>query len=379
VIALIVATRPQPKADADALATVDQIDVAVMPVRRETVALSASGQGTVSPKREIDLVSQVSGKINWVAPGIDDGAFFKAGAALIRIDPRDYEAALSTASARVASAQRIMAEEEGRALQAKREWRDLGSDSANELFLRRPQLAAARSELDAAKAEMEIARVNVERTAIAAPFDGRISKLQVDVGQYVTVGTPLAAIYDTSAAEVRIPLTDKQLATLQLPLGRASGSGPAVTIVATVGGRQHQWKGAVTRTDASVDTQSRMYYAIAEVSNPFGTEEQAAPVPLMPGLFVTAEIEGRQLQDVIVLPREALVRRHLVYVLDDDNRVRFEEADVLAKSETHVWLRTDVPDGTPIVLNKHALLPEGTQVTPVPVPAETDLAGGGDE
>lgn len=376
---MIVATRPRPQADTEALEAVEQIDVRVMPARRETVALAASGQGTVSPKREIDLVSQVSGKIDWVAPGIDDGAFFKAGEVLIRIDKRDYEAALSTAKSRVASAQQVLAEEEGRARQARREWRDLGTDTANALFLREPQLAAARSELEAARAALQIARVNVERTAVAAPFNGRISKLEVDVGQYVTVGTPVAAIYDTSAAEVRIPLTDRQLATLQLPLGRAAGSGPAVTITATVGGRQHEWRGAITRTDASVDTQSRMYYAIAEISNPFGTEEQAAPVPLMPGLFVTAEIEGRQMQDVIVLPREALVRRHLVYTLDDDNRVRFEEVEVLAKNEASVWLRTDVPDGTLIVLNKHALLAAGIQVVPAAEPAEADLAGGGTE
>ncbi len=325
------------------------------------------------------MVQSYSVCVCWVAPGMDDGAFFKAGAALIRIDKRDYEAALRAAAARVASAQRILAEEEGRARQAKREWRDLGSDSANELFLREPQLTAARSEVDAARAELEIARVNVERTTIAAPFDGRISKLNVDIGQYVTVGTPLADIYDTGAAEVRIPLTDNQLATLQLPLGRASAGGPAVTIFATVAGRQHEWRGTITRTDASVDTQSRMYYAIAEVSDPFGTEEKAAAVPLMPGLFVTAEIEGRQLHDVLVLPREALVRRHLLYVLDDENRVRFEEVDVLAKSETQVWLRTEIPDGTPIVLTKHALLPAGTEVTPVPVPKPADLAEGSKE
>jgi multidrug efflux pump subunit AcrA (membrane-fusion protein) len=99
----------------------------------------------------------------------------------------------------------------------------------------------------------------------------------------------------------------------------------------------------------------------------------------MPGLFVTAEIEGRQMQDVIVLPREALVRRHLVYTLDDDNRVRFEEVEVLAKNEASVWLRTDVPDGTLIVLNKHALLAAGIQVVPAAEPAEADLAGGGTE
>lgn len=378
-IALIAVTRPHPEADQAALEEVEQIDVVVRPARRDVVSLSANGQGTVSPKREIDLVAQVSGSVVWVAPGIDDGAFFRAGAPLIRVDQRDYTAALSSAKARLAAASRTLAEEQGRARQAKREWRDLGNDTANALFLREPQLAAASAELEAAQAALQLARVNLERTSIAAPFDGRISKLHVDLGQFVVAGVPVASIYDTSAAEVRIPLTDKQLAILQLPLGRASGPGPEVHITADVAGRSYHWQGSITRTDASVDTQSRMYFAIAEVKDPFGSESQAAEVPLMPGLFVSASIAGRELNDVIELPRDALVRRSMIYVLDDDKRVRATDVEVLKKSDSSVWLRADIDDGTPIVLTKHALLSVGTQVEPVPEqaasPAGTPPAG----
>lgn len=327
--------------------------------------LSASGQGSVSPKRAIDLVAQVHGSVMWVAAEIDDGAFFKSGAPLIQIDRQDYEAARSTAEARVAAAKRALAEEQGRARQAKREWRDLGSEKANQLFLRTPQLAQAESELDAAEADLRLAGINLDRTTISAPFDGRISKLHVDVGQYVTAGTPVASIYDTSAAEVRIPLTDRQLAILQLPLGRASNEGPEVRISARVAGQDHQWSGSITRTDASVDTQSRMYYAIAEVKNPFGSDTEAVEVPLMPGLFVTAEIAGRKLDGVLKLPRAALVRREMIYVLDGENRVQARDVEVLKKSENTVWLRSDVEEGALIVLNKHALLSTGTQVDPL--------------
>lgn len=315
-----------------------------------------------------------------MASEIDDGAFFKTGAHIIQIDKRDYEAALSTANARVSAARRALAEEQGRARQAKREWRDLGSSSANELFLREPQLAEARSELSAAEATAQLAAVNLERTSIVAPFDGRIDKLHVDLGQYVSAGTRIADIYDTSAAEIRIPLTDRQLAILELPLGRSASSGPEVTITAQVAGQQHTWQGFITRTDATVDTHSRMYHAIAEVLHPFGTDESSVELPLMPGLFVTVEIDGKTINDVIVLPREALVKRRLIYVLDDENKILAEEVEVLRKSDSYVWLRTDIADGAQIVLEKHALLSVGTQVQPMPEPpseqAESNMTQG---
>ncbi len=380
VIALIATTKPSPEADSNELATIKQIEVITRPARREAVSLTASGQGTVAPKREIDLVAQVSGSVVWVAPQIDDGAFFKTGAHIIQIDKRDYEAALSIANARVSAARRALAEEQGRARQAKREWRDLGNDKANDLFLREPQLAEARSELSAAEAAARLAAVNLQRTSILAPFDGRINKLHVDLGQYVAAGTPVADIYDTSAAEIRIPLTDKQLAILELPLGRTAATGPEVTITAQVAGQEHHWQGFITRTDATVDTHSRMYHAIAEVKHPFGSEGTAVELPLMPGLFVTVEIVGKTLSDVIVLPRQALVRRRLIYVLDDENRIVAEEAEVLRKSDSHVWLRTAIADGTQIVLEKHALLSVGTQVQPMPEPipvqGEANIAQG---
>ncbi len=192
-----------------------------------------------------------------------------------------------------------------------------------------------------------------------------MEKLHVDLGQYVTAGTPVASVYDTSAVEVRIPLTDRQLAILQLPLGRSAARGPAVDITATVAGQAHSWSGFITRTDASVDTRSRMYYAIAEVENPFGTDEAPVHLPLMPGLFVTAEIAGKTLDDLIVLPRGALVRRGIIYTLDEENRVQSEAVEVLKKSDHAVWLRAAVADGVPIVLEKHALLSPGTRVDPV--------------
>ena len=375
VIGLIFVTKPEPTADEDLLAEAPRPRVLVKPARREVVTLSASSQGTVTPKREIELVAQVAGKIIAVEPQFEEGAFFDIGSLLIEIDDRDYQAAYQGARARVAQAERVLAEEEGRASQAKREWSNLGDIKANALFLRKPQLVEATASLASAEAQLEIAELNLERASIRAPFNGRISEIRVDLGQYVTIGTPLVKIYDIATAEIRLPLTDRQLAVLDLPLGLTSDDGPQVKLSAAIAGRTYHWEGVITRTDASIDTQSRMYYAIAEVDTPFGVEQgnQKTPqMPLMPGLFVSAEIAGKNLEDVLVLPRDSLVRREYIYALDENDAITVYPVTVLKKDLEQVWLQADIKEETPIVLEKHALLSPDTVVEPVREMAHSD-------
>lgn len=355
---------PTPTPDENKLAEPPITEVKVALATRREVSLSASSQGTVEPKRSIDLVAQVSGEIIAVKPGFESGAFFKKDSVLIEIDPRDYEAAFLNAKARLSQAQRVLAEEEGLSNQAQREWRDLGNDKANDLFLRKPQLAEAKAARQAAQASLQIAELNLERTLIRAPFDGRVSSTLVNLGQYVTQGTPVATVYDIAAAEVRLPLSDLQLSLLDLPIGfESTDAEPEVLLSATIAGRQHQWKGVVKRTDASVDRSSRMYYAIVEIPTPFVVSEKSR-MPLMPGLFVTAEIAGKRLDDVIELPGDALVQRSYIYTLDQYDTVVMTKANVLKKEIDKVWIQADIPEETRIVLDKHAFISPGTTVSP---------------
>ncbi|MFT5481651.1 MAG: RND family efflux transporter MFP subunit [Halieaceae bacterium] len=375
VIGLISVSKPEPSADQDQLGEVPRPKVLVIPARREVVTLSAFSQGSVTPKREIELVSQVAGTIIAVEQQFEEGAFFDTGSLLIEIDDRDYQAAYQGAWARVAQAERVLAEEEGRASQAEREWRDLGASKANDLFLRKPQLIEATANLASVEAQLQTAELNLERTRIRAPFNGRINETRVDLGQYVTIGTPLAKVYDIATAEVRLPLSDRQLAMLDIPLGLTAEDGPGVKLSATIAGRTHQWQGLITRTEASIDTQSRLYYAIVEVDKPFRVEagnQENSQAPLMPGLFVSAEIAGKNIEGVLVLPRESLVRREYIYTLDDSDTITVHPVTVLKKDLDQVWLQADIEEATLIVIEKHALLSPGTAVDPV-----TEVAGSG--
>lgn len=349
---------PQPPPGDPAL-----VQVEVTPLQPQPTALAVTVSGTVTPKREITVIAQVSGEVTAVGSGFVDGGFFASDEELMRIDDADYQAALLQAQARVAEAQQAVAEEQGLGRQAQREWRDLGDESANELFMRKPQLAAAKARLASAQAELNVAQLNLERTHIHVPYAGRVKETLVDLGQYVSAGTALATVYDSAIVEVRLPLTEQQASLIDLPFAtpHTETSKPEVTITGTVAGQTHQWTGHLVRTQAFVDADTRMYTAVVEVADPF-----AQTVPLLPGLFVEARIDGRSLEGVSVLPRRALFKRDKLLTLDDDNAIVESSVSVLHKSDEHIWVRSDLPGNTLVSLEKQSLTPVGVAVDPRP-------------
>ena len=86
---------------------------------------------------------------------------------------------------------------------ARREWAELGRGDPNALTLRQPQLEEARAAVAAAEAALDRARRDIDRAAITAPYAGRVQSKDVDIGQFVTKGTPVARIYAVDSAEIR--------------------------------------------------------------------------------------------------------------------------------------------------------------------------------
>lgn len=351
---------PQPPAQRE-LPTVDVITVE--PASRE---LTVTTQGTVRPLREIDLVNRVAGRVESVAPEFAEGGFFRSGDLLLKIEEVDYRFAIARAESQLAAARQRVAEEQGRAQQARREWRDLGSPEANALFLREPQLASARSALAAAEADLAAARLDLDRTRIVAPFNGRVSEKLADEGQYLPPGSRVARVYATDTALVRLPLTDRQVALLDLPLYYRSEEDeadpvPAVLLTATFGNRDWQWQGRVVRTDAHIDENSRMIYAVAEVADPFARKPGSERPPLAPGMFVTATIAGRPLAAVTELPRSALRRNDQVMLVDGRRRVAVREVRLLRSADGRVWVQ-GLQRGERVIVREPTVLVAGMEV-----------------
>jgi RND family efflux transporter MFP subunit len=364
VIFALITMKPKPEPQPSPVTVL--LDVTVVAIETKTKRVEVLSQGTVMPRREVDLVSQVSGNVVFVAEDFVDGGFVSPNSVLVQIDKRDYQLALIRSEASVAEAEQKLAFEKGRSRQAKREWKELGDKDANELFLRKPQLKATEAQLLSAQADRDQAKLNLERTLLSIPFAGRIRETMVNLGQYVSKGSPIARVYDSAIVEIRLPLTDRQLALVNIPVQQSTlKSFPEVEIRATLAGRDLVWPGHIVRSDASVDTQSRFYYVVAEVDNNAlnGSGENSLP-PLMVGLFVESKIAGRELLNVLELPKNAVFNRNRLFTVDANNVIHEHVINVVQMSGDSVWVQGDFMAGEQVVLDKQILLSAGMVVTP---------------
>ncbi|MCB1057564.1 MAG: efflux RND transporter periplasmic adaptor subunit, partial [Acidobacteria bacterium] len=319
-------------------------------VTPRTVALDVHAQGTVRPRTETTLVAEVAAKVVDLSPAFARGGFFEPGEVLVRLDPRSFELAVTGARAEVARAQVALERELAEAELAAAEWRDLGKAGAPPpLVAHEPQTAQARAAVAAAQASLERAQLDLDRATVRAPYAGRVRDKQADLGQFVTPGQPLGRIYAVDYAEVELPVPDAQLAFLDLPLAfrgeGATGRGPEVTLSAVFAGAAHTWPGRIVRTGGEIDAKSRMVGLVARVDDPYGRHEDPDRPPLAVGLFVEATIAGREVPDVVVLPRVAMRGDDRVLVLDGGDRLRYRPVEVLRRQGEEVLVAKGLSAG----------------------------------
>jgi RND family efflux transporter MFP subunit len=320
-------------------------------VRSEQVKISVTTQGEVRAKTDVSLVPQVSGRIVDVSASFAEGGRFKANETLIKIEDSDYRLAVTSAEARLAEAAVRLEQELADARIKSKQWEEWVHDGEpTPLALNKPQVAEAQAKLRAAEADLDNARLNLGRTNITVPFDGRVLERNIGVGQFVSGATTLGRVFATNTVEIRLPLTDSQLGELALPIGFVAqeGKAPHVNLKANIGGTDRIWKGRIARVNASVDSQSRLVYAIAEVEDPYG-EAADRGMPLAVGLFVSADIEGVVPHDALVMPRNALRGEDKVYVINDANKLEIRTVDLLSTSVDRIVVMSGVSAGEKVV------------------------------
>lgn len=326
--------------------------VETMPARVSQENFTVTSQGTVRPRTRTSIVSEVSGMLVELNDDFVAGGFFEAGEMLARIDPSDYEAALLQAEAELASAQATLADEKARSEQARRDWQRLHSNEGepNDLVLRLPQLQGARAAVQAAEAAVMRARRNLERTRIRLPYDGLVTERQVDLGQYVSPGSTLGVAFAVDIAEVRLPLSDRDTAYLDLPEpGRPGQTGPTVTLAAEVDGTPATWQGRIVRTEGVVDESTRLTYAVARVTDPYGLLGERRGTPLQMGTFVNARIEGESSAGLISLPRTTVHAGDRVYVANAEDKLEIRDVAVIRSTPEKVYVADSLEAGERIV------------------------------
>ncbi|MEE4296649.1 MAG: efflux RND transporter periplasmic adaptor subunit [Wenzhouxiangella sp.] len=372
VVVMLARNRPAPP---EREPTVTAMLVDVINPEKSDGFFTVSTQGTVTPQTETTVAAEVSGRLVRVADNFTAGGFFRAGEVLAEIDPSDYQAAVLQAEAELASARSRLADERARSEQARKDWQRLhGADrEPGELVLRLPQVAGAEASVQAAEAAVLRARRNLERTRISLPFDGLVRTRQANLGQFVNTGTPLAVVFAVGVAEVRLPLSQQDLAFLDLPTPAKSVEQASVPVMLTgqVDGQEAQWEARIVRTEGVVDRATRLVHAVAEIPDPYGLIELNREVPLPMGTFVDAEIQGRTSAGLIRLPRAALRNGDTVYLADADNELEVRSVQVLRTTPERAYvLNSLTPEDRVITTAIQAPIPG----LPVQVRGEAPIA-----
>ena len=366
----LLATAPSPQqVEPEQVSTAIRVDT----VDIEDVRLSVRSQGSVTPRTESSLIPEVSGRVDWVSPNLVPGGYFEEGEVLLKLDARDLRASLERSRASLARAE-AEAEHAGFEMErlAKLVKQNLTSQASLESAIRAKRVS------DAATIEARVAMQQAERdllrTELKAPYSGLVRSKTVDVGQFVSRGAPVATIYADDSVEVRVPLADSQLAFLDLPLGVRGELPPEyqadVTLSTHYGGDYYEWQGKLVRTEAEIDTRTRMVHAVVRVEDS-QTEDSQPALPV--GLFVNASISGRLAEQVVVLPRAALRNQTQVLVVDPESRLRYRNVELLRFEEDNVIISKGLKAGEQVNLSPIQTVIDGMRVRPL---NQTELSQG---
>jgi RND family efflux transporter MFP subunit len=409
VIALAGSRQELPRSESGELAVpVDVVRVEAEPIRQKVI-----GYGTARPERIWTAVAEVGGRVVEVAPDLESGARVEQGDWLLKIDPTDYRLRIRQRTAELKQARaefeqvqqgvrsdRNSLELQQALLEVRKEdverLRQLqGSSAASQsefdqaqaaylnqalsvetlqrtLALSDAKLEAARAAIELAEARLQEAERDLERTTIAAPFDGLLVDAELQTGQYLSPGQTLFELHDNDVFEVEAQFSLAQLAQLVLvgqPVETSASTPPikpnkfldqlSATVTVRSGDVDVSFDGVPIRVTAAVDRQTRTLGVIVEVDSPARLGPGAA-VALRSGAYCEVALFRKQPVDQIALPRTA-IREGSVFVVDSDDRL----------SRRAVTIRGGVDDrrlvdglrpGERVVLNPPADAAEGLLV-----------------
>lgn len=300
--------------------------VEVLPLAVTSERFRIRSQGTVRPRTQTVVSAEVSGSIVSISPKFIAGGIFQKNEVLMRIDPTNYTVTVDKADALVKQ-------------------RQIEFDGAKKLrsqgYRAEAELASAAAALASAQAELVSARRDLERTYIRLPYEGLVLSKDSDIGQFVNPGTTLGVTFATDYAEVRLPLTDQDLAFVDLPDGAeitqtGKADGPVVTLTAVQKGQSVHWDAQIVRSEGIVDERSRVTYAVAQVEDPYQLHGDGIPLPI--GTFVAAVIKSSSALDVIRIPRTALRGSDQVLIVDEDNTIEIRTVEVVRADATNAYV-----------------------------------------
>jgi RND family efflux transporter MFP subunit len=376
----------------------------------------AIGYGTSRPTKTWRAIAEVRGRITEIKAELKSGAFLGKGEHVITIDPQEYELVITQLEAEIAELEASLAELEirktndGLSLEIEKASLDLAQSDLdrvrnlmdrevaaatelrdeervvlaqrqkvqsieNSLALVPTQRNAVDASLRVRRSKLQQARLDLNKTKIEAPFACRIGDVSIESGQYVAMGELLFTADGTAATEIEVqtPIhharnlirsdTDRPLElTPDLETIRELIRIDAEVRV-TAGEFVARWDARFDRIRERLDQDTRTVPIVVVVDKPYEKAIPGKRPPLFRDVFCEVELWGKSISNRVVVPRTALHGKKL-FVIDDENRLRGREVDVLFEQDEFAVIAGGVESGERIIVSDPSPAIEGMLVRP---------------
>lgn len=211
------------------------VEVRIEAVEARDLVASVTASGQVQPQTKVDISSDITGKITQLA--VREGQMVSKGQFLVQIDPEQAQAMVDRATASLASARAQAAQARANMIQAERSYErtsairqqnaQLVSDEQIEQLrtqvdVNRAMLESAQFQTQQAEAQLKDARTALGKTTLYAPMAGRITRLNVEMGETAIMGTlnkdaaTLLTISDMTVLETRVKVDETDVARISV-------------------------------------------------------------------------------------------------------------------------------------------------------------------
>ncbi len=315
--------------------------------------------GTVHGHRRLIVQPEINGRVVKLNPRVVIGETLNKGAALLQIDPRDYQVAVDEQRAFLAKAEFDLKVELGNQVVAKREWKLLNPSAgevnalSRQLALRRPHLKEKRIALVAAKSRLRKAQLNLQRTILRAPFNALVLNESVEMSQLINTQSSVATLVGTDEFRVKVSVPIRQLEWIAFP-GAGHPRGAPVRVIRERGsGEPVVRHGTVVELLGDVTQNGRMAQVLVSIADPLELEKPArVRRPLLLGEYVRVEIEGPELHDVLVVPRDVIREGTRVWIKNAENQLEVRPVEVVLSRKDTVLISQGLRDGEEVITSQ---------------------------
>lgn len=366
--------------------------VSVVDAEPASITTSVDSFGEVIAATSLEIRANVAGELVFVSPNLRPGGQVEEGEVLARIDPFDYELAVSNAQNDLADARLALREAEQQQdnlretvefvraqydvavadLERARALAESGSITNQEVGARELTLSQREQSLRQSESSLSLQDATIERrqaeitraeralqqaqrtlasTQVVAPFDGVVVSTSAVTGAVAGNGEVLAQIYDAGALEVRFSLSERDYGVL----AQDRVIGRPVEVIWDIDPTPVVLQGVVSRVSAEVDPTLGGVELYAEL-------QDAAQSLIRPGTFVSITMQGSTFSGVYRLPETAIYENDHFYIVEE-GRMASVPVTILARDNQFAIVSADVPEGGRIVTTRLAQAGNGVKVT----------------